>query len=66
MRLTEEERRVLLDLLDEEHSRDRREHSRGRTTPETFTAQGLLYYSLRRKLVTCELEESPASGKTAG
>jgi hypothetical protein len=51
MQLTELERRTLLDLIDEEHSRDRRTHSAGRTTAETFRTQTALYVSIRTKLV---------------
>ena len=56
MRLTEEERRVLLDLLDLDNTRDRHHREKGRTTAETFAAQERLYWSIRRKLVACELE----------
>jgi hypothetical protein len=52
MQLTESERRLFLDLLDEEHSRDRRTHSIGRTTTEAFMEQSRLYYSLRAKPIT--------------
>lgn len=52
---TEQERRVLLDLLDEEHARDRRTHAIGRTTDETFAAQTTLYEGLRTKLVVSPL-----------
>lgn len=57
MKLTEEERRVLLDLVDEEHSRDVREHSRGRTTRGVFLNQSAAYDRLRAKIVRCELDE---------
>lgn len=56
--LTEEERRTLLDLIDEEHSRDRRTHEKGRTTAETFAKQSALYSSLRTKLVLAPLADS--------
>jgi hypothetical protein len=51
MQLTERERRVLLDLIDEENNRDRRTHLAGRTTPEVWADQDKLYWSIRRKLV---------------
>ena len=59
MKLTEQERRVLLDLVDEEHSRDRRARAAQRTTAEVFDLQTKLYWSIRNKLVSAELEESP-------
>lgn len=51
MQLTERERRVLLDLIDEENNRDRRTHLAGRTTVATWEEQDTLYWSIRRKLV---------------
>lgn len=51
MKLTEAQRRILLDLLDEEHSRDVRTRGIGRTTAETFVEQTQFYRDLRRELV---------------
>jgi hypothetical protein len=65
-RFTVEERRVLLDLVDEENSRDRRTHLKGRTTPEVFEAQSKLYASLRFKLVAQDVIESPDGQTTPG
>ncbi len=66
MKFTVEERRVLLDLIDEEHSRDRRTFEKGRTTIPVFKAQQELYASLRHKLVAMEVEESPPEQTTPG
>jgi hypothetical protein len=49
--LSERERRVLLDLIDEEHARDCRTFEAGRTTGDTFQAQTSMYKGLRAKLV---------------
>ena len=59
---TEAERRVLLDLIDEENGRDRRTHVAGRTTPEVWAAQDAMYWNLRRKLVAI----SPTEDSTPG
>lgn len=56
---TELQRRVLLDLLDEENSRDRRTHSAGRTTETTWKEQDALYMEIRRILVTTPLAPIP-------
>lgn len=66
MKLTEQERRTLLDLLDEEHARDRRTFEIGRTTISTFRDQQSLYQRLRAKLISVELEEAPAEVSTSG
>lgn len=66
MRFTVEERRVLLDLIDEEHSRDRRTFEKGRTTIPVFAQQQKLYASLRYKLVAMEVDESPPEQATSG
>lgn len=51
MQLTESERRLLLDLLDEERARDVRTHIIGRTTATVFLEQTKVYDQLRWKLV---------------
>lgn len=66
MKFTVEERRVLLDLIDEEHSRDQRTHSKGRTSKRTFKSQTKLYETLRFKLVAMEIEESPDENPSPG
>lgn len=66
MKFTVEERRVLLDLIDEEHSRDRRTFEKGRTTIPVFAEQQKLYDSLRVKLITAEVIESPPDQTTPG
>lgn len=62
---TEAERRILLDLIDEEHARDRRTFEIGRTTIPVFADQQKMYAQLRRKLVGITPVESPA-GLTSG
>jgi hypothetical protein len=64
MTLTERERRLFLDLLDEEHARDRRTYDVGRTSEATFREQAAMYAGLRRKLVAevpSDLESPPGS-----
>lgn len=56
---TEEERRVLLDLIDADNSRDHELHKRGRTTAEVWALQNKLYWTIRNKLVTAPLADSP-------
>lgn len=51
MQLTESERRLLLDLLDEERARDTRINLVGRMTSEVYLEQTAAYVLLRRKLV---------------
>lgn len=51
MQLTESERRLLLDLLDEERARDTRTNLIGRTTDEVYMQQTRVYHQLRGKLV---------------
>lgn len=62
---TELERRVLLDLIDADNSRDVEMHKRGRTTPEVFAEQDKLYWAIRNKLVTVPLADDPPAGNTA-
>ncbi len=59
---TEAERRLLLDLVDEEHSRDRRTHNIGRTNDVTFAEQTIMYHRLRRKLVAISPTEDSVPG----
>lgn len=58
----EAERRVLLDLIDEENARDRRTHVAGRTTREVWDAQDAMYWGLRRKLVAISPTEDSVPG----
>ena len=51
MQLTELERRVLLDLIDDDNARDRRHFERGRSTREVLDAQNKLYWTIRTKLI---------------
>lgn len=59
---TEDERRTLLDLIDEENARDARTHKLGRTTAEVFAAQTKKYWSIRNKLITASLAEDSPTG----
>lgn len=58
----EAERRVLLDLIDEENARDRRTYVAGRTTREVWDTQDAMYWGLRRKLVSISPTEDSVPG----
>lgn len=58
---TERERRILLDLIDEENSRDRRTFAAGRTTELVWALQEVMYTKLRRKLVSISPTPDPTT-----